>query len=213
MLSSDFLLQFENSPYKGFRSGRTSRNIYIDRYYPIHSFNYMISMLPIRTSTIGAGAHRNHISRFRHLFIQTFDAISHFDLIIRDRDGVIDKKYEAVQSEVLASKFHMKNVIMNVIDNAVKYSNDAPKVYVTTVNAGNYIVIKITDDGIGMSKPVQRKIFDKFYREQTGNVHNVKGHGLGLSYVKSIIERHQGQVFVESEKGKGSTFTIKIPVI
>jgi two-component system phosphate regulon sensor histidine kinase PhoR len=141
------------------------------------------------------------------------NAIRHFDLIIRDRDGLIEKKFEAVQSEALASKFHMTNVIMNVLDNAVKYSNDAPNVYVSTVNAGNYIVIKITDDGIGMSKPVQRKIFNKFYREQTGNIHNVKGHGLGLSYVKSIVERHQGQVFVESEKGKGSTFTIKIPVI
>ncbi len=141
------------------------------------------------------------------------NAIRHFDLIIRDRDGLIEKKFEAVQSEALASKFHMTNVIMNVLDNAVKYSNDAPNVYVSTVNAGNYIVIKISDDGIGMSKPVQRKIFNKFYREQTGNIHNVKGHGLGLSYVKSIVERHQGQVFVESEKGKGSTFTIKIPVI
>ena len=141
------------------------------------------------------------------------NAINHFDLIIRNKDGRIDSKYEAVQSEVLASKFHLTNVIMNVLDNAVKYSNDAPKVYVTTENAGNFVVIKVSDQGIGMSKAVQRKIFDKFYREQTGNIHNVKGHGLGLSYVKSIVERHQGQVFVESEKGKGSTFTIKIPTI
>ena len=141
------------------------------------------------------------------------NAINHFDLIIRNKDGRIDSKYEAVQSEVLASKFHLTNVIMNVLDNAVKYSNDAPKVHVTTENAGNFVVIKVSDQGIGMSKAVQRKIFDKFYREQTGNIHNVKGHGLGLSYVKSIVERHQGQVFVESEKGKGSTFTIKIPTI
>ena len=141
------------------------------------------------------------------------NAINHFDLIIRNKDGLIESKYEAVQSEVVASKFHLTNVIMNVIDNAVKYSDEAPKVHVSTENAGNYVVIKIRDEGIGMSKAVQRKIFDKFYREQTGNIHNVKGHGLGLSYVKSIVERHQGQVFVESEKGKGSTFTIKIPTI
>jgi two-component system phosphate regulon sensor histidine kinase PhoR len=141
------------------------------------------------------------------------NAISHFDLIIRNKDGLIDSKFQAVQSEVLASKFHLTNVIMNILDNAVKYSNDAPKVHVTTENAGNFVVVKITDEGIGMGKAVQRKIFDKFYREQTGNIHNVKGHGLGLSYVKSIVERHQGQVFVESEKGKGSTFTIKIPTI
>jgi len=141
------------------------------------------------------------------------NAINHFDLIIRNKDGLIESKYEAVQSEVVASKFHLTNVIMNVIDNAVKYSDEAPKVHVSTENAGNFVVIKIRDEGIGMSKAVQRKIFDKFYREQTGNIHNVKGHGLGLSYVKSIVERHQGQVFVESEKGKGSIFTIKIPTI
>jgi signal transduction histidine kinase len=141
------------------------------------------------------------------------NAINHFDLIIRNKDGAIDSRYGAVQNEVLASKFHLTNVIMNILDNAVKYSDDVPRVHVTTENAGNFVVIKIKDEGIGMSKPVQRKIFDKFYREQTGNIHNVKGHGLGLSYVKSIVERHQGQVFVESEKGKGSTFTIKIPTI
>ena len=141
------------------------------------------------------------------------EAISHFDLIMKDREGLIDKNFQAIQSEVLASKFHLTNVIMNVIDNAVKYSKDEPKVYVSTENAGNFIVVKITDEGIGMSKNVQRKIFNKFYREQTGNIHNVKGHGLGLSYVKSIVEKHQGQVFVESEKGKGSSFTIKIPII
>jgi two-component system phosphate regulon sensor histidine kinase PhoR len=141
------------------------------------------------------------------------NAINHFDLIIRNKDGAIDSRYGAVQNEVLASKFHLTNVIMNILDNAVKYSDDVPRVHVTTENAGNFVVIKIKDEGIGMSKPVQRKIFDKFYREQTGNIHNVKGLGLGLSYVKSIVERHQGQVFVESEKGKGSTFTIKIPTI
>ena len=84
---------------------------------------------------------------------------------------------------------------------------------IETVNAGNTIILKISDNGIGMSKNVQRKVFNKFYREQTGNIHNVKGHGLGLSYVKSIVERHQGSVYVESEKGKGSTFTVKLPII
>ena len=140
-------------------------------------------------------------------------AISHFDLIISDREGFIDKNYEAKQSEILASRFHMTNVITNMLDNAIKYSEEAPKIWIHTANAGNKIIIKITDQGIGMSKNVQRKVFNKFYREQTGNIHNVKGHGLGLSYVKSIVERHQGQVYVESEKGKGSTFTVKLPII
>ena len=141
------------------------------------------------------------------------DAMAHVNLIIRDREGSVEKKFSAIQTEILASKFHMTNVITNMLDNAIKYSEGAPKIVVETENAGNNIVLKISDNGIGMSKNVQRKVFDKFYREQTGNIHNVKGHGLGLSYVKSIVERHQGQVYVESEKGKGSTFTLKIPII
>lgn len=141
------------------------------------------------------------------------DAMAHVNLIIRDREGSVEKKFGAIQSEILASRFHMTNVITNMLDNAIKYSNDAPKIVVETENAGNNIVLKISDTGIGMSKNVQRKVFNKFYREQTGNIHNVKGHGLGLSYVKSIVERHQGDVYVESEKGKGSTFTVKLPII
>ncbi len=141
------------------------------------------------------------------------DAVNHVDLIIRDREGKIKKNLDAKQTEILASKFHMTNVITNILDNAIKYSEGAPNIIVETVNAGNNIVLKISDNGIGMSKNVQRKVFNKFYREQTGNIHNVKGHGLGLSYVKSIVERHQGNVYVESEKGKGSTFTVKLPII
>jgi two-component system phosphate regulon sensor histidine kinase PhoR len=141
------------------------------------------------------------------------DAISHVDLIVKNREGFIKKKFEAKQTEILASKFHMTNVMTNILDNAIKYSENAPQISIETVNAGNKLIIKISDKGIGMSKNVQRKIFNKFYREQTGNIHNVKGHGLGLSYVKSIVEKHQGQVYVESEKGKGSTFTLKLPII
>jgi len=141
------------------------------------------------------------------------DAVSHVKLIIKDREGSVERNLQAKQSEVLASKFHMTNVITNMLDNAIKYSEDAPKIRIETENAGHNIVLKIIDNGIGMSKNVQRKVFNKFYREQTGNIHNVKGHGLGLSYVKSIVEKHQGHVYVESEKGKGSTFTIKLPII
>ncbi|MCA0931485.1 HAMP domain-containing histidine kinase [Lutimonas saemankumensis] len=141
------------------------------------------------------------------------DAVSHVSLIIKDREGEITLSMEAKQSEISASRFHMTNVVTNMLDNAIKYSEGSPIIKMETVNAGNSIVLKITDKGIGMSKNVQRKVFNKFYREQTGNVHNVKGHGLGLSYVKSIVEKHHGQVYVESEKGKGSTFTMKLPII
>jgi signal transduction histidine kinase len=84
---------------------------------------------------------------------------------------------------------------------------------VSTENIRNSITLKISDNGIGMSKSVQKKIFEKFYREHTGNVHNVKGHGLGLAYVKQIIDDHHGEIFVESEKDKGTTFIIKLPLI
>ena len=99
----------------------------------------------------------------------------------------------------------------NVLDNARKYSPEQPKIYVKTYNQDNFIVIEIKDEGIGMSKVVLKKIFDQFYREETGNVHNVKGHGLGLAYVRKIVELHKGQVYAESEPGKGSTFFIKLP--
>jgi len=141
------------------------------------------------------------------------DAILHVDLLVSDRKGYVKKHFDAIQSEILASRFHLTNVITNIIDNAIKYSEEPPEIDIYTENAGNKIIVKIVDKGIGMAKNVQKKVFNKFYREQTGNVHNVKGHGLGLSYVKSIVESHQGSVYVESEKGKGSTFIVKIPLI
>ena len=141
------------------------------------------------------------------------DAVTHVDLIAKDKGGYINENLEALQSEVMVSKFHFTNVIVNILDNAIKYSEEAPKIEIYTENAGNNIVLKISDQGIGMSKNVQKHIFDKFYREQKGNIHDVKGHGLGLSYVKKIVEHDHGSVYVESEKGNGSTFTIKLPLI
>lgn len=141
------------------------------------------------------------------------EAVSHVNLIVKDKGGYINEHLEATQSEVMVSKFHFTNVIVNILDNAIKYTTDSPKIDIYTENAGNNIILKIKDQGIGMTKNVQRHIFDKFYREQKGNVHDVKGHGLGLSYVKKIVEHNQGNVYVESEKGKGSTFIIKLPLI
>lgn len=141
------------------------------------------------------------------------EAVTHVELLVKDKGGYIKVKMEADYTEILANQFHFTNVIVNMLDNAYKYSIDAPKIDVMTENAGNKIIIKVKDQGIGMTKSVQKNVFKKFFREETGNIHNVKGHGLGLSYVKKIIEIHQGEVFIESEKGVGSTFVLKLPLI
>lgn len=141
------------------------------------------------------------------------DAVAHIELIVENRNGYINTHLDAINSEVLANETHFTNVIVNILDNAVKYSSNEPKIDIYTENVGNNILIKIKDQGNGMSKAVQKQVFEKFYREHTGNVHNVKGHGLGLAYVKRIVTDHNGYVTVESEKGKGSTFIIKLPLI
>jgi len=141
------------------------------------------------------------------------DAIAHVELIVQDRGGYVNAKLEADSSEILANDMHMTNVMVNILDNAIKYSPDSPKIDLSTEMVKNNIIIKVRDHGAGMSKAVLKKVFEKFYREHTGDIHNVKGHGLGLSYVKQIVEDHQGEVYAESEKGKGSTFYIKLPLI
>ncbi|UII79263.1 sensor histidine kinase KdpD [Flagellimonas sp. CMM7] len=141
------------------------------------------------------------------------DAIAHIELIVEDRGGYVKSNLNAERSEVLANDVHFTNVIVNILDNAVKYSVESPKIDVFTEVVKNSIIIKVQDRGAGMSKAVLKRVFEKFYREHTGDIHNVKGHGLGLAYVKRIIEDHQGEVYAESEKGKGSTFFIKLPLI
>ena len=134
-------------------------------------------------------------------------------MIVEDRGGDIKTNFEAKRDTILANDSHFSNVIVNILDNAVKYSTEAPEIEISTENVNNYVVMIISDKGSGMSKQVQKKIFEKFYREHTGDVHNVKGHGLGLAYVKRIIDDHHGEISVKSEKGKGSSFIIKLPLI
>ncbi len=140
-------------------------------------------------------------------------AITHLHLVVDDRNGYIKTHFSAKKSTLKGDYFHLINVFMNMLDNAIKYSIEVPKVDVYTENIPKYLVIKIKDQGMGMSKNVQKHIFDKFYREQTGDVHDIKGHGLGLSYVKKMIELHDGTITVESEKEKGSIFIVKLPLI
>lgn len=141
------------------------------------------------------------------------DAIEHVNLILEDKKGTIVKHFSAARTTSLINEVHFTNVLVNILENAIKYSPDVPEIEVFTENVKDMILIKIKDNGLGMSKVAQKRVFEKFYREHTGDLHNVKGHGLGLAYVKRIVEDHNGQVYVESEKGKGSTFIIKIPLI
>jgi len=128
-------------------------------------------------------------------------------------EEVIEDAIEASRTTVLLNDFHFTNVIVNILENAIKYTPSIPKIDIYTENIKDMLLIKVKDNGLGMSKIAQKRVFEKFYREHTGDLHNVKGHGLGLAYVKQIVEDHNGQVYVESEKGKGSTFIIKIPLI
>lgn len=141
------------------------------------------------------------------------EAIDHIELLVSDKNGRVTSRFEAISTEVYGNQFHLTNVIVNMLENAIKYSEGAPKIDVLTESTNKFFIIKIKDEGIGMSKNAQKYVFDKFYREHKGNIHNVKGHGLGLAYVKEIIDNHQGTVYVESEKGKGSVFTVKLPLI
>lgn len=141
------------------------------------------------------------------------DAITRISLLIADSKSSLDIRLEAKTAEITGNQFHLTNVVVNILENAIKYSNGLPKIDIFTETTSKFFIFKIKDTGIGMSKAVQKQVFNKFYREQKGNIHNVKGHGLGLAYVKEIIDKHHGDVWVESEKGIGSVFTVKLPLI
>ena len=130
---------------------------------------------------------------------------------VENRGGKIFTDLKATKTNLEGDQVHITSIISNLIDNANKYSPQIPRIEVQTQNTSNGIEIKFIDEGQGIPSKVVSKIFDKFYRVPTGNVHNVKGFGLGLSYVKSMVEAHHGTISVESEVGKGSIFTIKLP--
>ena len=140
------------------------------------------------------------------------EAISHVALIVQNRAGMIYKHLDAAFSDISGNKNHLTNVITNLLDNAIKYSEGSPIIEVRTWSEEKEIAIEIKDQGMGMDAETLQLIFEKFYREQGGNVHNIKGHGLGLSYVKKIVHLLNGTIHVKSKEDKGSTFTIRFPL-
>ena len=134
-------------------------------------------------------------------------------LQVENREGRLELQPDALNSLVEADEIHLSNVIMNLLDNANKYSPGKPEIRVTTTNRGSSVMVTVEDKGMGMNTETQRKIFEKFYRLTNGNIHNVKGFGLGLSYARAIVLAHKGEIKVTSEAGKGSTFVVTLPVI
>ncbi len=140
------------------------------------------------------------------------NAVKNITLPLNEKGGDLVIQLDAANDMVMANEVHFTNFINNLLDNALKYSKEKPQIKLSTSNINNQLRIKIEDNGIGMNKETLSRIFEKFYRAHTGNVHNVKGFGLGLSYVKTMVDAHKGSIKAESTLGKGSTFTIQFPL-
>jgi two-component system phosphate regulon sensor histidine kinase PhoR len=138
--------------------------------------------------------------------------IENFSIQVKNRNGKISSVLNAENFILLVDQVHITNVLSNLLDNAIKYCDRDPEILIETSNRGEFFLILVKDNGIGISKADQKRVFEKFYRVPTGNVHTVKGFGLGLSYVKMIIEEHHGYVDLESELYSGSTFKIYLPL-
>lgn len=137
--------------------------------------------------------------------------VDSMDLQLKKRAAVVKLDLVAANDVILGDELHLSNVIYNLIDNANKYSKEAPEISISTkINSGN-LLIEVSDEGIGMSKDETKRIFDQFYRVPTGNLHDVKGFGLGLNYVQDMLNQMNGSIKVNSEKGKGTTFVVSLP--
>jgi two-component system phosphate regulon sensor histidine kinase PhoR len=140
------------------------------------------------------------------------DVINNLTFQIENKGGIINKNMDASSAIIKVDKVHFTNVIYNLLDNALKYSIDKPEISINTYIENSFWYVEIKDNGMGIPNAYQNKIFEKFFRVPSGNVHNVKGYGLGLSYVFNIINKFEGDISVKSEVGDGSTFTIKLPI-
>lgn len=153
------------------------------------------------------------------LNIQTLnahDAINkvakNLSLQIQEKSGQLNLNLMAENPNIEVDEMHFSNIVFNLLDNAIKYSKENPVIDITTAVHNGMLAIKIKDNGIGMNRETAGRAFEKFYRAHTGNLHNVKGFGLGLSYVKTMVEAQNGYIKLESALGKGSTFTVNLPL-
>jgi two-component system phosphate regulon sensor histidine kinase PhoR len=142
-----------------------------------------------------------------HVLIQ--ECLTVFSLSMEEKGGEFQLDLQAKNSLMIGDEVHLTNILHNLVDNAIKYSPEAPRVEIKSWNEGKHLLVQVRDEGIGMDPLVGKKIFEKFYREPQGNIHDVKGFGLGLFYVKNMVKAHSGNVSLKSEVGSGSSFTLK----
>jgi len=147
---------------------------------------------------------------FHRLILESLKSMS---VQIENRQGNVILNLDAGRFAVMGDRTHLTNALCNLVDNAIKYSGEKPEISVQTSNAGPNLRIVVSDKGIGIEKEYQKRVFDKFFRIPTGDIHDVKGFGLGLAYIKKIVELHGGTIELQSEKGTGTTFTITFPYV
>jgi len=180
----------------------------------IYNENVRLHNLVDRVLQISAIEKQNESLSFEEVDIHKIiiTVLISFEPLLQQRNGTLHSNLNASKSTLQADKTHLSNVIYNLIENAIKYSNNSPEITISTSNNKNGINIEISDKGIGIAKENQQRIFEQFFRAETGNVHNTKGHGIGLSYVKLIVEKHNGLLTFKSKKNKGTTFNIFLPI-
>jgi two-component system phosphate regulon sensor histidine kinase PhoR len=170
----------------------------------------VLQMALLDRATAGKGAVKLMLSS-----VNIHDAIGNvlntIGLQIEQKEGEVHLDFEAAEEIVEADEVHLSNILYNLLDNAIKYSPEKPDITIRTRNVENGVSITVADRGIGMTKDQVSRIFEKFYRVPTGNLHDVKGFGLGLSYVKKMVEEHHGSIRVDSQLGKGSSFELVLP--
>ncbi|MDR2938005.1 MAG: HAMP domain-containing histidine kinase [Prevotellaceae bacterium] len=180
----------------------------------IYAQTKRLSLLVERTLQLAMFEHGKLHLRLRPCSFHALAAkvLDSFALQAENSGAHIARAFNAASDEVLVDEVHFANIFSNLIDNALKYAKENPLIVVSTKNEGDKLLIQVRDNGIGIPKEDLKRVFEQFYRVHTGNLHNVKGFGLGLNYVKQIVEQLEGQIWVESELGKGTTFNILMPL-